>query len=70
MTTVERFVMLGAVFIEVQPTPPSTVDPLAEKREVSAPVYSRWLLWRAYSSVIGKSELYAFLNCKCMELRV
>lgn len=44
MTIVERFVMLGAVFIEVEPTSPSTVDLLTMKGEMSAPVYSQWAI--------------------------
>lgn len=44
VTTVERFVMLGAVFIEVEPTSPSTVDLLTMKGEMSAPVYSQWAI--------------------------
>ena len=57
VTTVERFVMLGAVFIEVEPTSPSTVDPLALSGEMSAPVYSQWAFWRAYSHIICDSEI-------------
>ena len=34
VTTEERFVMLGVVFIEMQPTSPSTEDPFGEERTV------------------------------------
>lgn len=57
MTTVERFIMLGAVFIEAEPKSPSTVDPPTMQGEMSAPVYSQWAFWHVCSNDICDSEI-------------
>lgn len=49
VTTLERFVMLGAVFIEAAPTLPSIEDPLTVERKTSAVVCSKWTFWHTYS---------------------